>query len=87
MANNVTPITETDLETVDKFLQDMKAQASAYHDQGNAVMLGIMHEIVKDVSRATVRLHARYERESLAAVSRDHKSLRKSQRNGASPSA
>lgn len=82
MASNVTPITEQDLEVVDQFLQEMKRQASTYHDQGNAVMLGIIHNIVKDVSRATVRLHARYERESLASVSRDHKELRKSQRNG-----
>lgn len=84
---NVTPITEQDLEVVDKFLQDMKRQASEYHSQGNAVMLSIMADIIKNVSRATVQLHARYERESLASVNRDHKSLRKSQRNGASASA
>lgn len=84
---NPTPITEADLETVDQFLQDMKATASKYHDAGNPVMLGIIADILKDISREVTRLHARYERESLAAINRDHRTLRKAQRNGASPSA
>jgi len=87
MANTVTPITQDDLETIDQFLADMKATAAKYHDAGNPVMLGIVAGILRDISREVTRLHARYERESLAAINRDHKSLRKSQRNGASPSA
>lgn len=86
MANKVTPITEQDLETVDQFLQDMKATAGKYHDAGNPVMLGIVANILKDISREVTKLHARFERESLAAINRDHKALRKAARNGA-PSA
>ena len=81
MADETNPSTlsEADLTAINAVLQDLKAKARDASQKGNAALLAVYTDLVKVVSPRVVRLHARVERENMAAMRKKHKAIKEQQ--------
>jgi hypothetical protein len=73
---NPSALSEADLNAISSVLQDLKAKARDAHTKGNAALLAIYTDLIKVVSPRVVRLHARVERETMAAIRKNHKAIK-----------
>lgn len=73
---NSSTLSEADLAAINAVLQDLKAKARDASQKGNASLLAVYTDLVKVVSPRVVRLHARVERENMAAMRKKHQALK-----------
>jgi hypothetical protein len=74
--NDRPPLTEQDIEPVEELLRTLKGKAREAHTAGNALLLSFYVDLIKVVSPRVNRLHARVERETLASIRKEHKTLK-----------
>jgi hypothetical protein len=77
--SNPSAISEADLNAVSSVLQDLKAKARDAYQKNNPALLSIYTDLIKVVSPRVVRLHARVERETMAAMRKNHKAMKPKQ--------
>jgi hypothetical protein len=80
MANNTTPITPEDIESVDALLRELKQRASKAHGDGKLLIHSVFTELLNVASPIVVKLHARIEREDRASNNKSYKESRKAER-------
>lgn len=66
-----TPITEADIEALQKVLDDVKAGAREAHSKGNLTTFRVYQKLAKVVSPEVTKAHYRKEREDLARMNKD----------------
>lgn len=81
MADEINPssLSEADLQAISAVLQDLKAKARDAAQKNNRALLAVYADLVKVVSPRVVRLHARVERENMAAMNKRRKTMKEQQ--------
>jgi hypothetical protein len=82
MANNITPVSQQDIDAVDDLLKELKGRAAASHKDGKMLIHGVYTQLINLVSPEVVKLHARIEREDRAGNNKLFKESKKAARNG-----
>ncbi len=88
MANSTPlPVSDEDVEEVEKLLKDLKDRAADANEKGNVIMFSLYADLLKLVSPQVQRLRARVDREEMARVNKAHKEMRKAKRDSAAGAA
>ncbi|QBD78005.1 hypothetical protein EPA93_19190 [Ktedonosporobacter rubrisoli] len=76
---SVSPITEADIDGLQKVLSDLKQGAREAKDKGNLTTFRVYQRLVKVVSPEVVKAHARKERQDLARMNKDSEAMKDTQ--------
>ena len=69
-------VREEDLEELEGLLKELRDRTGKSHDDGRVFMMAVYTDLTANVSTRVHKVRARFNRESLAGMRRDHKELK-----------